>query len=111
MIVKEIIRVGVPAFSGYRNHIVRLSFCQRFAFITTIVFILLVIQLKQAYAQDPSPVDSGSVIATSTNLSAALPATEWGRVESSVDRGLQWLASQQTDDGSFPSDEDRKSVV
>ena len=41
--------------------------------------------------------------ATSSNLSSALPPEEWTRVERSIDRGLQWLASQQADDGSFPS--------
>ncbi|MBI1344878.1 hypothetical protein GC163_01165 [bacterium] len=38
-----------------------------------------------------------------TDLSAALPATEWRRVETSVDRGLEWLIQQQRPDGSFPS--------
>ncbi|MEO9595336.1 prenyltransferase/squalene oxidase repeat-containing protein [Rhodopirellula bahusiensis] len=51
------------------------------------------------------------VIATSANLSAALPASEWARVESSVDRGLQWLASQQADDGRFPSEEAAQPAV
>lgn len=49
--------------------------------------------------------DAPSVIAEKTNLSAALPASEWSRVESSVDRGLKWLASQQEEDGRFPSDD------
>lgn len=38
-----------------------------------------------------------------TDLSAALPAAEWRKVESSVDRGLDWLIQQQQPDGSFPS--------
>ena len=82
----------------------------------------LSILLNAGLAQDSSNVVTGEdtqavqpdepvapkldgVIATSTNLSAALPASEWARVESSVDRGLQWLASQQAEDGSFPSDD------
>jgi hypothetical protein len=32
-----------------------------------------------------------------------LSADEWKKVDDSVDRGLAWLASQQRDDGSFPS--------
>ena len=45
------------------------------------------------------------VIEASTNLSEALPASQWAQVESSVDRGLRWLANVQADDGRFPSDE------
>jgi hypothetical protein len=37
------------------------------------------------------------------SLAAVLPAAEWAQVESSVDRGLAWMAAQQRDDGSFPS--------
>ncbi|MCG8653787.1 MAG: terpene cyclase/mutase family protein, partial [Pirellulales bacterium] len=55
--------------------------------------------------------ESGSVIATTSNLSAALPPGEWARVESSVDRGLRWLASQQAEDGRFPSDEIAQPAV
>jgi hypothetical protein len=49
--------------------------------------------------------EEASNIASNTNLSAALSATDWARVESSVDRGLQWLAIHQAEDGSFPSDD------
>jgi hypothetical protein len=42
-------------------------------------------------------------IAESSDLSSALPPGEWVRVERSVDAGLEWLASQQAEDGSFPS--------
>lgn len=55
--------------------------------------------------------DSAPVIATSANLSAALPASEWARVESSVDDGLKWLASQQAEDGRFPSEEVAQPAV
>ncbi|KAA5539024.1 terpene cyclase/mutase family protein [Roseiconus nitratireducens] len=51
------------------------------------------------------------MIATNTNLSAALPAGEWGRVESAVDRGLRWLANEQAEDGRFPSDEIAQPAV
>jgi len=39
----------------------------------------------------------------SSDLSAALAAGEWSRVEGSVDAGLRWLAAQQAADGRFPS--------
>lgn len=47
---------------------------------------------------------SGTIVATSSDLSLALPPGEWVRVEKSVDRGLEWLADAQAEDGSFPSD-------
>jgi hypothetical protein len=50
-------------------------------------------------------------IAESSDLSSALPPGEWSRVEAAVDKGLQWLASQQADDGSFPSDEIAQPAV
>lgn len=56
-------------------------------------------------------VGTDGVIASNTNLSAALPASDWARVETSVDRGLQWLASQQADDGRFPSNEAGQPAV
>ena len=55
--------------------------------------------------------ESGSIVATATSLSAVLPAGEWARVEGSVDRGLRWLASQQADDGRFPSNEIAQPAV
>ncbi len=36
-------------------------------------------------------------------LAGALPLEKWRQVEDSVDCGLAWLATQQADDGSFPS--------
>jgi hypothetical protein len=39
----------------------------------------------------------------SKDLAGALPPEKWRQVENSVDRGLAWLASQQADDGSFPT--------
>jgi hypothetical protein len=52
-----------------------------------------------------------SVIAKSSNLSSALPSGEWARVETSVDRALEWLASQQAEDGRFPSDDIAQPAV
>ena len=43
-------------------------------------------------------------VAPMADLSSALPANEWSRVEASVDAGLRWLASQQGPDGRFPSE-------
>jgi hypothetical protein len=50
-------------------------------------------------------------MAESSDLSSALPPGEWARVETAVDQGLQWLAQQQADDGSFPSDEIAQPAV
>lgn len=51
------------------------------------------------------------LIAKSSNLSSALPASEWTRVETSIDRGLEWLASQQQDDGRYPSEDSIQPAV
>ncbi|QDT12924.1 prenyltransferase/squalene oxidase repeat-containing protein [Stieleria marina] len=67
--------------------------------ILAVLFAMVVVPTAQAQPQPP--VDS--IIAVDSNLSAALPPGEWSRVESAVDRGLRWLATQQADDGSFPS--------
>ncbi len=42
-------------------------------------------------------------IAKSSDLSSAFPPGEWVRVERSIDIGLEWLSSQQMDDGRFRS--------
>ncbi|MCA8997968.1 MAG: terpene cyclase/mutase family protein [Planctomycetaceae bacterium] len=55
--------------------------------------------------------DGQSVIAANANLSAALPPGEWTRVEAAVDRGLEWLSSQQMEDGRFPSDDIAQPAV
>lgn len=65
----------------------------------------LFLTVPTAHAQQ-SPL-----IARSSNLSSALPPGEWVRVEASVDAGLAWLASQQSDDGRFPSDEAAQPAV
>ena len=52
-----------------------------------------------------------SIIAESSNLSAALPPGEWSRVERSVDKGLEWLAKSQAEDGRFPGVETAQPAV
>lgn len=69
------------------------------------LFILIAL-ISLGVAQSPAPM-----VVSSSSLSAALPASQWNRVESSVDRGLQWLSEQQTDDGRFPSDEIAQPAV
>jgi hypothetical protein len=66
-----------------------------------VTFVLLLGWHNVAGAQ----TDSGSAIAKSSNLSSALAAADWVRVETSVDRGLEWLALQQAEDGRFPGDD------
>ncbi|ELP31901.1 prenyltransferase/squalene oxidase repeat-containing protein [Rhodopirellula baltica] len=83
----------------------RLKRCKLIATQTTLTALLMCV-VRPAAAQD-----SPSVIATSANLSSALPASEWARVESSVDEGLKWLASQQAEDGRFPSEEVAQPAV
>lgn len=51
----------------------------------------------------PALAQDQSVIARTSDLSAALPAAEWRKIEASVDRGLEWLAKHQEPDGRFPS--------
>lgn len=63
-----------------------------------------------AVAQEDRP-ELPPVIATSGSLYAALPAPEWVRVESSVDRGLIYLASVQEEDGRFPGEEVAQPAV
>ncbi|MEZ6088345.1 MAG: prenyltransferase/squalene oxidase repeat-containing protein [Pirellulaceae bacterium] len=70
---------------------------------------------EPSQSSDDSRASAGDepmeVIATSTNLSAALPASDWGRVETSIDQGLHWLASQQAEDGRFPSEDAAQPAV
>ncbi|MEO8494457.1 MAG: prenyltransferase/squalene oxidase repeat-containing protein [Planctomycetota bacterium] len=69
----------------------------RIEIVVAVVAVMLVVG-QIARAQD-SPT-----IAPMSDLSSALPAGEWSRVEASVDAGLRWLAAQQAPDGRFPSD-------
>ena len=70
-----------------------------------------VVMLIGPLATNAAAQDGDSVIATTSNLSASLPPSQWARVESSVDNGLRWLASQQAEDGSFPSDDIAQPAV
>jgi hypothetical protein len=71
----------------------------RFSWLSLLAGLVLVTSGQSMYAQDaPQPE-----IASTSDLSSALPPNEWSRVESSVDAGLRWLASQQGPDGRFPS--------
>ena len=71
------------------------------------MLVIVVSEQSVGVAQD----DSVSMIAASSNLSAALPPGEWARVESSVDKGLRWLSTQQAKDGRFPSEEIAQPAV
>ncbi|MDP1796161.1 MAG: prenyltransferase/squalene oxidase repeat-containing protein [Planctomycetaceae bacterium] len=64
---------------------------------------LVSLSLSLTLAITPGLAQDKSVIAKTSDLSAALPAAEWRKVEASVDRGLEWLAKHQQPDGSFPS--------
>jgi len=72
---------------------------------------MTVATLSGASSVVSAPDDDESVIAKVTNLSGALPPGEWSRVESGVDQGLEWLASQQEDDGRFPSEDTAQPAV
>ncbi|MGD9634579.1 MAG: prenyltransferase/squalene oxidase repeat-containing protein, partial [Pirellulales bacterium] len=49
------------------------------------------------------PADQSLAASPHDELTIALPAQEWRRVDRSVDRALAWLAAQQDPDGSFPT--------
>jgi hypothetical protein len=73
-----------------------------------IIALLVGQSMTVSLAAQPPPTEAPAEpartsIATSSDLSSAFPAAEWVRMEQSVDAGLQWLASQQAEDGSFPS--------
>jgi hypothetical protein len=68
---------------------------------------VLSLSLLSGNAQEqPKPL-----IATSSNLSSALSTSDWAKVESSVDRGLEWLAGQQQADGRFPSEDSIQPAI
>ena len=73
--------------------------------ISLAVFVVVILLIAEAQDK-PKPV-----IAKSSNLSSALPARDWARVETSIDRGLEWLAAQQEEDGRFPSEEAAQPAV
>ena len=72
----------------------------RICVLSTAVFLAAVTTAQPGIAQEGKKLPT---IATSSDLSSAFPASEWVRVERSVDMGLEFLASQQAADGRFPS--------
>src|SRR5262245_53074056 len=66
--------------------------------------IWLFFSLTSVPAQEPRRVlNQSSSGATAKRLSDAVSVKKWREIEVSVDRGLAFLASQQTEDGSFPT--------
>ncbi|MEM8911050.1 MAG: hypothetical protein AAGC97_04725 [Planctomycetota bacterium] len=65
---------------------------------------MLLLQATSGYGQGLTPVQS-------SDLSAALPPGQWAQIDSSVDRGLQWLAENQRQDGQMPGDEAAQPAI
>ncbi len=74
-------------------------------------WIQVVVVFTLAVANTPAHAQDLPLIAKSSNLSSALPSGEWSRVDTSVDEGLAWLATQQGEDGRFPSNEAAQPAV
>jgi len=72
-----------------------------------ILIIFLTMNLLSGNAQEQQK----PLIARSSNLSAALSTGDWARVETSIDRGLEWLAGQQQEDGRFPSEDSIQPAI
>lgn len=79
-------------------------YCRRGVSSLSAILILILLSADAEETQKP-------LIANSSNLSAALSTADWARVESSVDRGLEWLAGQQQEDGRFPSEDSIQPAV
>lgn len=79
----------------------------RFRNIACVVVASMVFLLSAGNAQETTR----TIVARTSNLSSALPPGEWARVEASVDKGLEWLAGQQAEDGRFPSAEAAQPAV
>ena len=78
----------------------------RFLFVCVLVVCCVGRCPHNSHAQETKPL-----FGPSSNLSSALPPGEWSRVETAVDRALAWLASQQAEDGRFPSTEAAQPAV
>jgi hypothetical protein len=84
-----------------------------------IVALLLLLYTSRISAQeiDARPTEAaggsqrGSNVRSDDTPRAALSAEEWRRVDSSVERGLTFLATQQQPDGSFPSTPNAQPAV
>lgn len=72
-----------------------------------ILVVFLTMNLLSGNAQEQQK----PLIAKSSNLSAALSTGDWARVETSIDRGLEWLAGQQQEDGRFPSEDSIQPAI
>lgn len=79
--------------------------------LTWVVVCLTLACLAFPAAQGNAQKKRKSVIAKSSNLSSALPAGEWSRVEASIEKGLAWLSTQQAEDGRFPSKESAQPAI
>jgi hypothetical protein len=75
-------------------------------FVSGLVACLLMVLMSAEAHGNQKPL-----IAKSSNLSSALSTGDWTRVETSIDRGLEWLAGQQQGDGRFPSDDAAQPAV
>jgi Prenyltransferase and squalene oxidase repeat len=56
-----------------------------------------------SWAQQAASTSPDSKAASDATPADVLSPAEWQRVDSAVERGLRWLASQQQPDGSFPT--------
>src|SRR5687768_3516756 len=70
---------------------------------------LVALPLAIAQRNESTPASSTSAAASNANKNAVstpadvLSSDEWRRVDAAVKRALDWLAAQQTADGSFPT--------
>src|SRR5262245_15440605 len=62
--------------------------------------------VRSVVAQAPTPPSSSAppraALADATPADVLTPE-EWNRVDGAVERGLKWLASQQDNEGAFPT--------
>jgi hypothetical protein len=80
-------------------------------FLTLAAGLFLSLASAAAVGQQPTPGSIFDVRLSDVKASRNVPDTpanvlspaEWQRVDGAVERGLQWLASQQQADGSFPT--------
>jgi hypothetical protein len=87
----------ISAFNAWRLS----SLPQSYRPVAGFVIAFLGLSLLSSNAQEHQK----PLIAKSSNLSSALSAGDWAKVESSIDRGLEWLAGTQQDDGRFPGED------
>src|SRR5690606_1299313 len=83
----------------------------RRGFACPIAFMSLTLFIGTRHGTAQAQENAQTVIAGASNLALSLPPGEWSRVEAAVDNGLKWLASQQAEDGRFPSDDAGQPAV